>query len=86
MRALLVDTSGDRPVMVPGEHPDPVPGEQELLIDVKLVEGKPHSSNHDLTDLVKSIESRIKDFDQVSQKMDFSATKTSNQKCLAEIN
>ena len=35
MRALLVDTSGDRPVMVPGEHPDPVPGEQELLINVK---------------------------------------------------
>lgn len=35
MKALLVDTTGERPVMVPGEHPDPVPGERELLVAVK---------------------------------------------------
>ncbi len=35
MKALFVDTAGDRPAMVPGEHPDPVPGERELLVDVK---------------------------------------------------
>jgi len=35
MKALLVDTAGERPVMVPGEHPDPVPGKRELLVAVK---------------------------------------------------
>ncbi len=35
MKALLVDTAGERPVMVPGEHPDPVAGEKELLVAVK---------------------------------------------------
>ncbi|MGM0738599.1 MAG: NAD(P)H-quinone oxidoreductase [Bacteroidota bacterium] len=35
MKALIVDHSGDRPVMMPGEYPDPVPGERELLVGVK---------------------------------------------------
>jgi tumor protein p53-inducible protein 3 len=35
MKALLVDAAGERPVMVPGEHPDPVAGDRELLVAVK---------------------------------------------------
>ncbi len=35
MNALIVDTAGERPIMVPGEHPDPVPGKRELLVGVK---------------------------------------------------
>ena len=35
MKAILVDTSGEHPVMVTGEHPDPVPDEREMLVGVK---------------------------------------------------
>lgn len=35
MKAILVDNSGDKPVMVPGEYPDPVPNEQELLVKIE---------------------------------------------------
>jgi tumor protein p53-inducible protein 3 len=35
MKALLVDNSGNKPVMVPGEHPKPVPAESELLVKIE---------------------------------------------------
>ncbi|TVR27251.1 MAG: NAD(P)H-quinone oxidoreductase [Balneolaceae bacterium] len=35
MKALLVDNSGDNPVMVIGEHPDPVPADKELLVKIE---------------------------------------------------
>ncbi len=35
MKALLIDESPDKPVMKPGEHPTPEPGEKELLVKIR---------------------------------------------------
>jgi len=35
MKALLVDNSGDKPVMIIGEYPDPVPANKELLVKIE---------------------------------------------------
>lgn len=35
MKALLIDESQDKRVMIPGEHPIPVPAEKELLVKIR---------------------------------------------------
>lgn len=57
---------------------------KELLIDVGLVEKVVCHTNHDLTDLVQALESRIKDLDKVTQAMNLSVAESSEQRCLAK--